>query len=240
MLFRKPGRGRLMLSFRAAAGAIVMATMALTVAAPVAFGQKTSDFIQMVLHDPDAPVGGDPNGDVTIVAFLDYNCPFCRRSTPELDKYIASDPNVRIVYKDWPILAESSVLAAKVAIAAKYQGKYQQAHDALMAITIRPATAEAVKAAVQSAGIDVGRLNEDLSTHNDDINALLKRNLAQADAMGLQGTPVFLIGPFKMAQELDEAGFRQAVADARARQKAASAAEPGPADHPSLSGEPVR
>lgn len=182
-------------------------------------GQKprAADLAKMVLHDPDAPVAGNPDGDVTIVAFEDYNCPFCRRSTPQLAAFIASDPKVRVVFKDWPILSEASVMEAKVALAAKYQGKYRQAHEALMAIDVRPATKQAVKAAVEKAGIDVDRLNKDLAAHNEDINALLLRNVAEADALGLKGTPVFLIGPFKMAQELDEAGFRQVVADARAR-----------------------
>ena len=111
-----------------------------------------ADLTRMVLHDPASPEGGNPHGDVTIVAFLDYNCPFCRRSTPQLDAFLRSDPNVRVVYKDWPILAASSVLEAKVAVAAGYQEKYQAAHDALMAITIRPATKEAVKAAVSGGG----------------------------------------------------------------------------------------
>ena len=194
-------------------------------AIPASEGASDKDaFVQSVLHDPDAPSVGNPNGDVTIVAFLDYNCPFCRRSTPELDRLIASDPNVRVVYKDWPILAASSVLEAKVALASKYQGKYAEAHDALMAIKVRPATSEVVNAAVQAAGVDVGRLNKDLEAHDADITALLQRTLSQADAMHLQGTPVFLIGPFIKAQELDFAGFRQAVADARAKQRGSSSA----------------
>jgi protein-disulfide isomerase len=201
----------------------VLVVLLATITLPAFAAAPDKDaFVQSVLHDPDAPVAGNPNGDVTIVAFLDYNCPFCRRSTPELDRFIASDPGVRVVYKDWPILAASSVLEAKVAIASKYQGKYVQAHDALMAIKARPATDEAVKVAMQAAGIDVDRLNKDLAAHDADITALLQRTLSQADAMHLQGTPVFLIGPFIKAQELDFAGFRQAVSDARARQSGGS------------------
>jgi protein-disulfide isomerase len=207
-------------------GAIIrsaLVSLAATMTLPAcAAGPSKDAFVQSVLHDPDAPLAGNPNGDVTIVAFLDYNCPFCRRSTPELDRFIASDPGVRVVYKDWPILAASSVLEAKVALASKYQGRYAEAHDALMAIKLRPATPEAVKAAVQASGIDVDRLNKDLAAHDADITALLQRTLSQADAMHLQGTPVFLIGPYIKAQELDFAGFRQSVADARAKQRGGS------------------
>jgi protein-disulfide isomerase len=200
---------------------LVASTLTCPPLAP-ALAAPTADLAQLVLHDPESPVGGNPNGDVTIVAFLDYNCPFCRRSTPQLNAFLATDPNVRLVYKDWPILSEASVTEAKVALAARYQNKYREAHDALMAITIRPASTAAVKTAMKSAGLDIDRLNKDLAAHNDDIDALLKRDEAEAEALGFQGTPVFLIGPFKMAQELDEGGFRQVVADARARLAAAT------------------
>ena len=69
---------------------------------------SASDLTRFVLHDPASPTFGDPHGDVTIVAFLDYNCPYCRRSTPELEAFLRSDPHVRVVYKDWPILSAAS------------------------------------------------------------------------------------------------------------------------------------
>ena len=185
-------------------------------ALPAAEAQQNNDLVARVLDDPATPIGGNPKGDIAIVAFLDYNCPYCRRATPELDKFVASDPKVKVIYKDWPILAPSSIVAAKVAIAANYQGKYQMAHDALMAIKLRPATLPAIKAAVRAAGIDIARLDKDLAAHNDDIGALLQRNIAEADALHLQGTPVFLVGPYLIAGGLDEAGFRDAVARARA------------------------
>ncbi len=193
----------------------VLALAALACAAPAAAQQKPG-LVESILEDPAAPVAGDPRGDVTIVAFLDYNCPYCRRATPELDKFIASDGHVKVIYKDWPILAPSSIVAAKVALAANYQGKYQPAHDALMAIKLNPATLPAIKAAMAAAGIDLARLDKDLAAHNDDIGRLLQRNIAEADALHLQGTPVFLIGPYLVAGAIDEAGFRKAVASARA------------------------
>lgn len=195
---------------------IPFALVAFVFAMPGAEAQKKFDLVESVLNDPAAPVGGNPKGDITIVAFLDYNCPYCRRATPELNKFIASDGHVKVIYKDWPILAPSSIVAAKVAIAANYQGKYQAAHDALMAIKSRPATLPAIKAAVQSAGIDIVQLDKDLAAHNADIGALLQRNIAEADALHLQGTPVFLVGPYLIAGGLDEAGFRKAVGRARA------------------------
>lgn len=189
---------------------------------PAAKPLDQQQLVKMVLDDPDSPVAGNPKGDVTIVAFLDYDCPFCRRSTPELTRFLKSDPNVRVVFKDWPILSEASITEAKIALAAKYQGKYTAAHEALMAITVRPATPAAIKSALEAAGVDIGQLNKDLDVRNQAISDLLRRDMAEADALGFQGTPVFIVGPFVLAQALDEAGFRQAVADARARKQAST------------------
>ncbi len=179
--------------------------------------------VRAILNDPDAPVGGNPNGDVTIVAFLDYNCPFCKKATPALDEVVAADGGVRLVYKDWPILAESSVDGARMALAAKYQGKYGEAHAALMAAPGRNGR-DRMADAIRDAGVDMTRLEADLKTHNSEIAALINRNRDEADSLGLEGTPVFLIGPFKVAAALDADGFRRAIDQARARQNGAAPA----------------
>lgn len=173
--------------------------------------------IDIILHDPEAPNGGDPKGDVTIVAYLDYNCPFCKKATPDLDRLIKTDGHIRLVYKDWPILSEASVYGAQMALAAKYQGKYEDVHVALMAITGRKITKDVMLETIKTSGVDMARLEVDLANHSSDIAALLKRNNLQADSMDMQGTPVFLIGPFKIAEALDYEGFKDAVAKVRAR-----------------------
>jgi protein-disulfide isomerase len=198
---------------------LIAATFALGVlsASWPAVGQDID--VNAILHDPDAPVGGNPNGDVTIVAFLDYNCPFCKKATPELDRLVKTDGKIRLVYKDWPILSETSVAGAELALAAKYQDKYDIAHSALMAIHGTKIPEDRMRDALKTAGIDMTRLDTDLVAHQADIKALLKRNLAQADALGLKGTPVFLVGPFKVAAALDYKGFQKVVASARDRQR---------------------
>ncbi len=183
-----------------------------------------------LLHDAAAPVLGDPDADVTIVAFLDYNCPLCRKSNPDLEALMADDPKVRVIYKEWPILAKSSVKAAKVAIAAAWQGKYAEVHKALMQMNARPATDEDIGKAVVAAGADVKRLNRDLARRDGEIVALLKRNIQEADALQLKGTPVYLIGPFITASPLDLPQFKQIVADARADRAKPVEAAPEPAD----------
>ena len=90
--------------------------------------------VEAILNDPATPVAGDPAGDVAIVAFMDYNCPFCKRSSPDLERFVDDDGKVRLVYKDWPILTDASVVGAHLALAAKYQGKYRDAHVAMMSI----------------------------------------------------------------------------------------------------------
>ena len=99
-----------------------------------ALGQNADVSKEMILNDPAAPVAGNPKGDVTIVAFLDYNCPFCKKSAPDLDRVVKEDGKIRLVYKDWPVIRPTSIDGAMMALAAKYQGKYDVAHHALMGI----------------------------------------------------------------------------------------------------------
>ena len=171
--------------------------------------------VDQILNDPEAPVAGNPEGDVTIVAFLDYNCPYCKGTAADLKRIVATDGKIRLVYKDWPVLAVSSIYGARLALAARYQGKYQAAHDALMAIRGRSAKDEAMREVVEAAGVDVARLDRDRAVHGSAIDALIKRNKAQAGALGLQGTPVYLIGPYLVAQALNYEGFTEVVADFR-------------------------
>ncbi|WP_332683359.1 DsbA family protein [Bosea sp. (in: a-proteobacteria)] len=172
-----------------------------------------------VLNDPEAPTAGNPKGDVTIAAFLDYNCPFCKKAAPDLRRIVKTDGRIRLVYKDWPILGDASVYGAQLALGAHYQGKYEAVHHALMGLPSLRIPKDKVLQAVQAAGVDMARLQADLDARADAITALLRRNLAQADAIGLEGTPAYLVGPFRTSA-LNYAGFKQVVADARARQAA--------------------
>jgi protein-disulfide isomerase len=180
-----------------------------------AAAQTSGAFVDAVLNDPDAPVAGNPNGDVTIVAFLDYNCPYCKRTAPDLKRFVSTDGKIRLVYKDWPILAETSVYGARLALGAKYQGRYEAAHAALMGIRGKVSEATML-GAVRAAGVNMAALDRDLKAHDSDIMDLLKRNEDQAKVLDLQGTPVYLIGPYVVAAALDYDKFKKAVADFRA------------------------
>src|SRR6201987_3911002 len=85
----------------------------------------------LVLRDPDIPVAGNADGDISIVEYFDFQCPYCRKLEPELRQVVQDDGKVRLVWKDWPILGPVSVMASRMALASKYQDKYSQAHDAL-------------------------------------------------------------------------------------------------------------
>lgn len=173
---------------------------------------------EMVLNDPASPVGGNPKGSLNIVTFFDYNCPFCRRASKPLDEVVRADGDIRLVYKEWPILTDASKDGAILALAAQRQGKYETAHAALMAQEGR-ADAAAMRSVLEATDIDMKRLDADSQAHGSEIDAQLARNLAIAEALGLQGTPAYLIGPFLVASALDKADFEQVIKDARARAK---------------------
>jgi len=113
-----------LLNRRTVISALGVAAVLVPISARLAIGQDAgaaSITREMILNDPDAPIGGNPKGDVTIVAYLDYNCPFCKKSTPDLDRIVKEDGKIRLVYKDWPILFPTSIYGAQLALAAKIQ-----------------------------------------------------------------------------------------------------------------------
>jgi protein-disulfide isomerase len=167
-----------------------------------------------VLRDAEIPVAGNPEGDVTIVEYFDYNCPYCRKLEPELRQVVQDDGKVKLVYKDWPVLGPLSITAARMALAARYQDKYVAAHDALMSSASR-LTEPRIRELLVEAGIDVDRAAKDLETNAKAIDAILARNNDQATAFGFRGTPSFIIGKFRVPGALTMAQFDQAIADAR-------------------------
>ena len=167
-----------------------------------------------VLHDPDNPVFGNSDGDIAIVEWFDFNCPYCRKLEPELRQVVQDDGKVRLVLKDWPILGPVSVAAARIALACKYQDKYMQAHDALIGVSSR-LTEPRIDEILKDAGIDLDRAKHDLVANGKAIDAMLARNNAQAEALGFRGTPSFIVGKFRVPGALTIAQFEQVIADAR-------------------------
>jgi protein-disulfide isomerase len=191
---------------------------AMLAAAPhVAFAQSNDETVlteALVLRDPDIAAAGNVNGDITIVEYFDYQCPYCRKVEPELGQVVHDDGKIRLVQKDWPILGPVSVTAARMALACKYQDKYLQAHEALMGVNSK-LTEPRIRELLGAGGIDVDRASRDLAANAKAIDAILARNNEQATAFGFRGTPSFIVGKFRVPGVLTMAQFEQAIADAR-------------------------
>jgi protein-disulfide isomerase len=168
----------------------------------------------LVLRDAEIPAAGNLAGDITIVEYFDYQCPYCRKLEPELRQVVQDDGNVRLVFKDWPILGPASVTAAHMALASKYQDKFIQAHDALIAVNSKLTEAR-IREVLANAGVNLDRLEKDLASNSAAIDAVISRNNDQAVAFEFRGTPSLIVGKFRVPGVLTMAQFGQVIADAR-------------------------
>jgi protein-disulfide isomerase len=162
--------------------------------------------------DPDSQIGGNPNGDATVVEFFDYRCPYCKQMQPLIEGLLKTDRNLRIVYKEFPILGEASIYAAKMALAARAQGKYDAFHRVMMDTKgkIEDAVVDRVAASV---GIDVAKAKAAMGAPG--IEAVIKKDYALADALDINGTPSFIIAGKLYPGALSLAELKKAIADAR-------------------------
>ncbi|MEX6507185.1 DsbA family protein [Jiella sp. M17.18] len=169
---------------------------------------------QAVLYDPQAPVLGNPEGDVTVVEWFDYQCPYCKKAYPDVMKIVADDGNIRLVMKDWPIFGPPSEYAAHLTLAA---GKYrQQALDALMRTPGRLTDAE-IDATLKAAGFDIAALKTAYQHDKARVDGILARNKTQAEGFGFFGTPAYIVGTVVFPGVPEMADFKQAIAEARAK-----------------------
>ena len=150
-----------------------------------------SDNADAIFRSPVSHVAGNPNGDVSVVEFFDYNCPFCRHALHDVVKLIDDDGKVRLVLKELPILSDDSVAAAKLALASNKQGKYFEMHQKLLSEPGKADKAKALRIA-KDLGLDVDQLQKDAD--DPDIKKALDEAKDLAQKLGLQGTPMFLIG----------------------------------------------
>ena len=158
------------------------------------------------------PVKGNAEGDVTVVEFFDYRCPYCKRSAPEVEALLKGDGDVRVVLKEFPILGPQSVFAARAAIGANAQGKYLAFHDALMAHG-GEFSEEDVMTLARGVGLDVDRLRADMA--KPAVDAMIRENLALARDLGIRGTPAFIIGDNLVPGYAARANLAALVARAR-------------------------
>lgn len=169
---------------------------------------------EQVYNDPGNPVLGNPKGDVTVVEFFDFQCPYCKRDFPNVRDVVEKDGNVRLVLKDWPVFGPPSVYASHLVLAAFHTGKFEPTLNALMA-TPGKLNEEQVDATLAKAGVDLSDLKAAFRAHAKDIDATLKRNYALADAFGFRGTPSYVIGHTLFGGVVDKRTFVEAIAKAR-------------------------
>ncbi len=167
-----------------------------------------------LFRDPESPVGGNPDGDVTLVEFFDYRCVHCRRIAPMMIEAEQGDPNLRIVYKEFPILGPESSLASRAALASRRQGKYLVFHKALMR-TKNPFTEEGILRTAASVGIDTARLRKDMEAPG--AFRAIRRNYALARALGIDGTPAFVVGDELIPGAGDLEALKALIARSRSR-----------------------
>ena len=165
-----------------------------------------------IFRDADSPIGGNPQGDVSLVEFFDYNCPYCRRVAPVMAEAEATDPKLRIVYKEFPILGPNSTFAAKAGLAVHRQGKYIVFHQALMQGRGSVDEARVLEVAAK-VGANVERMKADMN--DPAIETAIARNLALAQALRINGTPGFVIGEQILRGATDLKTLQRLIREAR-------------------------
>jgi protein-disulfide isomerase len=164
-----------------------------------------------LLDAPDTPVGGNPDGDVTLVEFFDYRCAYCRRVVPSMRALLDEDRGLRVVFKEFPVLGEDSVRAARAALASQSQDGYVPFHFALMAAD--DLSIEGIRAAAAAVGLDPDRLEADMSS--PEITAAIEANYELANQLGIEGTPAFVIGDQLIPGAVDKTRLDQLIRQAR-------------------------
>jgi len=169
-----------------------------------------------IFNDPASWVGGNPDGDVTVVEFMDYRCSYCRKAYTEIEDLVKSDGNIRFVLKEFPILGEDSETSARFAISARLlngDAAYKRAHDALITLRGSP-DAETLTRLAGDLGIEAKAVLAKMGS--DEVTAIITANRLLADTLGVSGTPTFVMGNTVIRGYLPEAEMQKIVDDQRA------------------------
>ena len=215
--FREEVRSYLMENPEVIIEAIQILEQRRSVAAQESDRQMIEAHADQLYDDGFSFVGGNPEGDVTVVEFLDYRCGYCKKAQPAVEELLDRDPNVRLIVKEFPILGPDSVTAGKLALAALEldRSKFGPLHDALMGHG-GDLTEEAAYRIAEEAGYDEGALKE--LAESTEIDDRLQRNYQLAQALGLQGTPAFVVGNEIIRGYLPADEMLAAVREARVAQ----------------------
>ena len=175
---------------------------------------RLTPVVAAVLNDPGSPRVGPAAASVTIVVFTDYQCTICKATDPALERLLATDRDVRVIFKDWPVFGPVSRSAARAALAADQQGRYLAFHRGLMSARGR-LDAQQIRALALAAGVDWPRLLAAEAQGSARLDAQLARHAMQAWSLGAEGTPAYLVGPYLLMGGLNERRLAHAVREAR-------------------------
>lgn len=167
-----------------------------------------------IMTSEDRPSVGNPEADVTVIEFFDYNCGYCKRAVPDIQKVLETDKNVRFVFKEMPILGPSSKTAAQYALAAHKQDKYFDYHVALMDHRGQK-DEKTLKKIGEDLGLDVDRLESDATSK--EINDQIEESITLARSIGIQGTPAFIVEGELFRGYLGPQGLEREISKARER-----------------------
>lgn len=162
----------------------------------------------------EAPSIGNPNGDITVIEFFDYNCGYCKRALPDIQKVVKADDNLRVVFKEMPILGPTSHVASQWALAAHKQGKYFEFHVAVMEHR-GPKDEEQLAKLSKDIGLDVDKMKADIAS--GDIEKELQKVLSVGREIGVSGTPAFIVGDTFIPGYVGIDGLKDAIKAERAK-----------------------
>lgn len=165
-----------------------------------------------IFKDPAAPVLGNPDGDVNVVEFVDYNCGYCKAVHAAVKDAVKADGKVRLIYKELPILGETSVVAARAALAANMQKKYAEFQEALIK-NRGPLSEDAIMKIAEQTGLDMEKLKADMAS--PDVEAALQKNQIQARNLAIRGTPSFIVGSRVIYGAVDKGTLKQLIDQSR-------------------------
>lgn len=181
-------------------------------AADLAAKKALTERKEEIFNDPDSPSIGNPKGDVTLVEFFDYRCPYCKAMADQLYDAVKADGKLRLVLKEFPVLGPDSVLAARAALAAREQKKYEEFHKALMRLK-EPVTEKVIYKVAGEVGLNIERLKKDMD--DPKIDLILKNNIKLAHDLDVTGTPAFVIGDQLVPGAISAQSLKQLIDQTR-------------------------
>jgi protein-disulfide isomerase len=170
-----------------------------------------------IFESPNDWVGGNPEGDVTLVEFMDYRCSYCRKAYAEVEELVASDGNIRLVVKEFPILGEASLLSSQFAIAVRQlhgDAAYEAAHDALIELRGEPSP-ETLSRLAADLGHEAQPILDRMKA--PEVAAVIKSNHDLADTLSISGTPTFVLPEMMLRGYLPLDAMQEIVAEVRAK-----------------------